>query len=53
MAQVIRLDDYRKTPRGPVPHELAMDPDKAHYMREAAQGMKAEFLRRCASLKGE
>lgn len=31
---IVRLDDYRKVPRGPVQHEIAMDPDTARRIRE-------------------
>lgn len=46
-AQVYKLDDYRKVPRGPVQHEIAMDPDAAHRMREEGKRFeqwKASFL---------
>lgn len=39
-ATVYNLDAYRKVPRGPVQSELAMDPDKAHRMRQAATVMR-------------
>jgi len=41
MADIYKLDDYRKTPRGPVQHEIAMDPHAARHMREDAERLEA------------
>jgi hypothetical protein len=50
MADIYKLDDYRKTPRAAVRHEVAIETYNARQQREDIERLeayKAEFARQC------